>query len=143
LGVAGTAVRGIIVALGTIRNGPYINPNNLNQLPTRPAGAQSVNWYALVADDPNVLFEIQEAGAGSVLTSASVNRNANFNTGTRTASLTISPAFLDNNTVSTTSTLNLKLLQVVQRPDVTPFAQFAKWLVTINNHEFSGGTTSP
>src|ERR1700757_1877027 len=98
LGVAGTAVRGVIVALGTIRNGPFINPNNLNQLPTRPAGAQSVNWYALVADDPNILFEIQEAGAGSVLTSSSVNRNANFNTGTRTSTLTISPAFLDTNT---------------------------------------------
>jgi hypothetical protein len=136
-------MRGVIVGLGTIRNGPYINPNNLNSLPSRPAGAQAANWYALVIDDSNVIFEIQEAGAGSVLTSASVNRNVNFNLGTRTSSLTISPAFLDNNTVSTTSTLNLKILQVVQRPDVTPFAQFAKWLVTINNHEFSGGTTSP
>lgn len=102
-----------------------------------------MNWYCLVCDDPDVLFEIQEAGVGSVLTSTSVNRNANFNTGTRTSTLTISPTFLDNNTVSTTSTLNCKLIQVVQRPDVTPFAQFAKWIVTINNHEYSGGTTSP
>jgi len=143
LGVAGSATRGVIVGLGTLRNGPYINPNNLNQLPTRPSGAQSVNWYALIADDSNILFEIQEAGGGSILTSSSVNRNVNYNTGTRTSTLTISPTFLDNSTVSTTATLNLKIIQVVQRPDVTPFAQFAKWLVTINNHEFSGGTTSP
>lgn len=143
LGVAGSATRGVIVGLGTLRNGPYINPNNLNQLPTRPSGAQSVNWYALIADDSNILFEIQEAGGGSVLTSSSVNRNVNYNTGTRTSTLTISPTFLDNSTVSTTATLNLKIIQVIQRPDVTPFAQFAKWLVTINNHEFSGGTTSP
>jgi len=143
IGVAGTATRGVIVGLGTIRNGPYINPNNLNQLPTRPAGAQAVNWYALVVDDPDVLFEVQEGGVGSVLTSASVNRNANYSLGTRTSTLTISPAFLDNNTVTTTSTLNLKIVQAVQRPDNTPFAQFQKWIVTINNHEFSGGTTSP
>lgn len=136
-------MRGIIVGLGTIRHGPWINPNNLNTLPSRPSGAQATNWYCLVCDDPDVLYEIQEAGVGSVLTSTSVNRNANFNTGTRTSTLTISPTFLDNNTVSTTSTLNCKLIQVVQRPDVTPFAQFAKWIVTINNHEFSGGTTSP
>jgi hypothetical protein len=143
IGVAGTAVRGVILGLGTIRNGPYINPNNLNVLPTRPSGAQAGNWYALVCDDPDVLFEIQEAGAGSVLTSTSVNRNVNFNLGTRTSTLTLSPTFLDNNTVSTTSTLNLKIIQAVQRPDNTPFAQFQKWIVTINNHEYSGGTTSP
>lgn len=143
LGSAGTAIRGIIAGLGTIRNGPWINPNNLNVLPTRPAGAQAQNWYAFVIDDPNVLFEIQEAGAGSVLTSSSVNRNVNFNTGTRTASLTISPTFLDNNTVGTGATLNCKIMQVIQRPDVTPFAQFAKWLILFNNHELSAGTTSP
>lgn len=143
LGVAGTAVRGVVIGLGTIRNGPYINPNNLNVLPSRPAGAQAVNWYALVIDDPDVYFEIQEAGAGSVLTSTSVSRNANFNTGTRTSTLTISPTFLDNNTVNTTSTLNLKIVQAVQRPDNTPFAQFQKWIVELNNHEYSGGTTSP
>lgn len=143
LGAAGAAVRGVIIGLGTIRNGPYINPNNLNILPTRPSGAQSGNWYLLVIDDPDVLFEIQEAGVGSALTSTSVNRNVNFNLGTRTSSLTISPTFLDNNTVSTTSSLNLKIMQAVQRPDNTPFVQYQKWIVEINNHEFSSGTTSP
>ena len=143
LGSAGVATAGVIIALGTIRNGPWINPNNLNQLPTRPAGAQAVNWYALVADDQEIIFEIQEAGAGSVLTSSSIGRNVNFNTGTRTSTLTISPTYLDNNTVSTTSTLNLKILAAVQRPDNTPYAQYQKWLVLINNSIYSGGTTSP
>jgi hypothetical protein len=143
LGVAGTATRGVIMAIGTLQYGPYINPNNLNQLTTRPAGAQAVNYYAFVQDDPDVFFEIQEAGVGSVLTSSSVNRNVNYNLGTRTSTLTISPCFLDNNTVNTTSTLNLKIISAVQRLDNTPFAQYQKWIVTINNHEFSGGTTSP
>lgn len=143
LATAGAATRGVIVGLGTIRYGPYVNPNNLNSLPTRPSGSQTINWYALVIDDPYVVFEIQEAGVGSTLTATSVNRNANFNTGVRTSTLTISPTFLDNNTVSTTSTLNLKIIQAVQRGDNTPFTAFQKWLVMINNHEFKVGTTSP
>lgn len=143
IGVAGTAVRGIIMGLGKVAFGPYVDPNNLNLLPTRPAGAQLVNWYALVADDPDIVYEVQEAGVGSVLLATSVNRNVNFSMGTRTSTLTISPAFLDNNTVNTTATLNLKILQAVQRPDNQPFVAFQKWLVTLNNHEFSGGTTSP
>ena len=143
LGSAGVACRGIIVGLGTIPYGPYINPDNLNRLPTRPAGAQPQNWYAFVCDDPDVLFEVQEAGAGSVLTATSVNRNVNFNLGTRTSTLTLSPSYLDNATVNTTPTLNLRIVEAVQRPDNQPFAQYQKWIVSINNHEFSGGTTSP
>lgn len=143
LAAAGAAVRGVIVGLGTLGpGGPYVNPNNLNQL-TRPAGAQAGNWYAAVVDDPNVLFEIQEGGIGAVLTASSVNRNVNFNLGTRTATLGLSPCFLDNNTVNTTATLNLKIFQAAQRVDNAPFAAFQKWLVSINNHEFSSGTTSP
>jgi hypothetical protein len=143
LASAGAAVRGVVVGIGTFaQGGPYINPNNLT-LFTRPVNAQSGNYYFAVVDDPDVIFEIQEAGAGSTLLAASCNRNANFNLGTRTATLPLSPTFLDNNTVNTTSTLNCKILGAVQRADNTPFTQYQKWLVSINNHEFSTGTTSP
>lgn len=139
---AGVAARGVIVAIGTLGNGgPYINPNNLTAV-QRPSGAASVNYYLAVVDDPDVIFEIQEAGAGATLTATSCNRNVNWNLGTRTAGLPLSPAFLDNNTVNTTSTLNMKMLGLAQRVD-NQFGAFQKWLVKINNHEFSGGTTSP
>ena len=144
LGAAGAAVRGVIVGLGTIAGGgPYINPNNLTAI-SRPLGAATVNYYAAVVDDPDVLFEIQEAGAGAVLTTGSISRNVNLNIGTRNAAAVplLSPAFLDNNTVNTTATLNLKIYQAIQRMDNTPFTAFQKWLVSINNHEFSGGTAS-
>lgn len=143
LAAAGAAVRGVIVGLGTSRFGPYAQLNNLNSPLTRPSGAQSVNWYAAVVDDPQVLFEIQEGGVGAVLTSSSINRNVNFNTGTRTSTLLLSPVFLDNNTVNTTSTLNLKIITSPQRGDNTPYAQYQKWWCLINNHEFRAGTTSP
>ncbi len=142
LAVAGAAVRGVVVGIGTFaQGGPYINPNNLTLL-TRPVGAQTANYYFAVADDPDIIFEIQEAGVGSVLTATSVNRNANFALGTRTATLTLSPTYLDNNSVTTTSTLNCKILGAVQRPDNTPYAQYQKWLVSLNNHDFSVGTAS-
>lgn len=142
LGSAGAAARGVVVGIGTQEAGPYANPDALN-LTTRPTGAQSKNYYFLVVDDPDVIFEVQEAGVGSVLTATSINRNVNIHLGTRTATLLFSPLYLDNNTVNTTSTLNLKILGAVRRPDNTPFAQYQKWLVALNNHEFSTGTTSP
>ncbi len=141
LASAGAASRGVIIGLGLFKGGPFLNPDNLSVM-KRPAAAQSVDWYALVVDDPDVLFEIQEAGVGAALTTAAVNRNVNFNTGTRTASLNMSPTFLDNNTVNTNATLNLKIHQLVQRVD-NAFGAYAKWLVSLNSHEFSAGTTSP
>lgn len=141
LASAGAAARGVIVGIGTQPGGPYVNPNDLTKI-YRPSGAQSVNYYALVVDDPNVLFEIQEGGVGSALTTSSVNRNVNINTGTRSGTLYVSPAYLDNNTVNTTATLNLKIISLIQRRD-NAFGASAKWLVTVNSHEFRAGTTAP
>ena len=156
LGVAGSAIRGVIVGIGTgdaggtatpatLPGGPYATLPNLQQM-YRPSGAQATNYYVAVVDDPDVIFEIQEGGVGSVLTATSVNRNVNFNTGTRTGSVInfpVSPTFLDNNTVNTTSTLNLKIIRAKQTPDNVPFTASQKWIVALNNHEFSGGTTGP
>lgn len=146
LATAGAAVRGVIVAIGTSAGGggPYINPNNLN-ICYRPAGAQPMNYYLGVCDDPDVLYEIQEAGAGAVLTAAAVSRNVNFNTGTRpiTAPIPVySPTYLDNNTVAGTATLNLKIHQAINRNDNTIGQAYQKWLVKINNHEYNSGTAS-
>ena len=146
LASAGSPVRGVIVAIGTTAggSGPYVNPNNLNIM-YRPAGAQPMNYYIGVCDDPDVLYEIQEAGVGVPLTVAAVSRNVNFSTGIRpiTAPIPVySPTFLDNNTVAGTAALNLKIHQAINRADNTVGTQFQKWLVKINNHEFSAGTAS-
>lgn len=141
LAAAGAATRGVIVGLGTNRYGPYVNPGNLNII-SRPLGAALVPYYALVVDDPNVIFEIQNGG--TLLTTAAISRNCNFNTGTRNAAAVpaLSPAYLDGGTAAGTATLNCKILQAVQRPDNVPFATYNKFLVTINSHEFRAGTAS-
>jgi hypothetical protein len=38
-----------------------------------------------------------------------------------------------------TATLNLKVLQAVQRPDNANYTSYQRLLVTLNNHDFSGG----
>ena len=143
LAAAGAPIRGVIIAIGLFPTGPYGNPSALQNL-SRPTGAQTQVYYAAVVDDPAVLFEIQEGGAGSVLTTSSVSRNVNLNTGVRNAAIvpTFSPAFLDNATVSTGAALSLKIIQAVLRGDNQPFTASQKWLVRINNHEFNAGTAS-
>ncbi len=72
LSAAGNQSVGVIAAIGINPDGgPYINPNNL-ALTNRPTGAQPVNYYALVIDDPYTVFEIQEGGTGTNLTQAAI-----------------------------------------------------------------------
>jgi hypothetical protein len=139
IGVAGSAIVGVLVAVGTNPDGgPYIDPNNLT-LTSAPA-TKTQQYYAAVVDDPNVIFEIQEVGTGTQLTSAEIGLNANFVAGTPATGVKYSGFQLDNSTEATTSTLNLKLLGLARRPD-NAFGQYAKWLCLINNHLYRGGIT--
>jgi hypothetical protein len=152
LATAGNIAVGVIVAIGTLQatgyltpGGPYINSANLN-LVNRPTGAQSSNYYALVADDPNIIFEIQEGGSGTNLASAACNENANILYAAPATGVNVSGTTLNNVGVTTTATLNLKILRLSQRidnhfvtsPSTGGGAQ--KWEVLINNHYFRGGT---
>ncbi len=130
------ALRGVILGLGTGED-LLANPNNLNST-IRPSGAQSVNWYALVADDPDLIFEVQEKTGGTQLAATNVGENANLIVGANNGYF--SGFQLDNTTVATTSTLQVKLLGLKRTSD-NAFGAYAKWLVTINSHELHVGTT--
>lgn len=129
------AIRGVVVAVGTSK-GLMANPSNLD-ITYRPGAAQNDTWYALVVDDPNVLFEVQEGGTGSALTAADVGGNAALLAGNNNGY--VSGWTMDNTTVATTATLQVKLMGLVDRFD-NDFGQYAKWLVKINNHELAAGT---
>lgn len=92
---------------------------------------KSRNYYVMVADDPNIIFEIQEIGTGTYLTAAEVGLNANLVSGTNNGYL--SGWMLNDSGETTTATLQLKLLMLAQRSD-NAFGQYAKWWVLINNH---------
>lgn len=153
LATAGNVAVGVVVAVGTNPTlgwlppgGPYINPNNLN-IVNRPSGAQATVYYAFISDDPNIIYEIQESGAGTNLTTAACNNNGNILYAAPAAGVNVSGTTLNNVGVTTTATLNLKILRLCQRIDnhfVTNPATGGgaqKWEVLINNHVYRAGTT--
>lgn len=142
--VAGATARGVIVAVGAglpygFQGGPYINPNDLTKT-FRPTGAQTGYYYAAVVDDPDVVFEVQEDTTSTPGQAAQITKNANFTVAAPATGVFISGFTLNSNTYAVTATLNLKVLQAVQRPDNTPYTAFQRLLVMLNNHDFSGGT---
>ena len=135
IGVAGAAIRGVIVGIADTP-GAFAKIGNPNST-VRPAAAQTKDWYVMVADDPALVFEIQEIGTGTPLAVADIGLNANFVAGANNGY--VSGYLLDNTTELGTATLNLKILGLVQRAD-NAVGAYAKWLVKINNHELAGGT---
>jgi hypothetical protein len=147
LATAGNPAVGVIVGIGTNpEGGPYINPNNLDQI-WRPAGAQAVPYYALVCDTPDVIFEAQEDGDAGTIAAANVSSNANIIYAAPAAGVRLSGTMIDSSSVNTTSTLNLKLLGLVRRYEgngsLNTFGLYAKWLCMINNHRYRAGITAP
>lgn len=147
LATAGAAAVGVIVGIGiNPEGGPYINPNALDRI-WRPSGAQVENYYALVVDDPYVIFEAQEDGVGGTIAAASSSKNVNFIYAAPGTGVRLSGTMIDSSTVNTTSTLNLKLLGLVRRYEgngsLNTYGNFAKWLCMINNHQYKAGVTSP
>jgi len=138
-------ILGVILAVGTNpQGGPFIDPTNLT-LVTAPA-TKTKSYYVLVADDPMIVYEIQEGGStytssSTALTSTATNKNGQFYYATPATGAAYSAVALDVSTgVATTATLQLKLLGVAQRADNAPFTVYQKWLVKINNHPYAAGT---
>lgn len=102
-----------------------------------PYVAASTSRVVMVDDDPNTLFEIQDAATGTLLTDAAVGLNVNF-TGTGGSTYTgWSAVTLDNATEATTNTLDLKIIGIVNRADnLSGDTGPAKFLVRINRHQY-------
>lgn len=135
-------IRGVILGLGKSTGNAIafeaglFNPDNLNQT-IRPSGAQASDWYALVADSPDLIFEVQEVGTGTALAAVDIGLNTNLLVGANNGFQ--SGWLLDNATKGTTSTLQVRILGLNRSQD-NAFGAYAKWLVKINSHELSAGT---
>lgn len=112
--------------------------------PGNPGVLTGSTVEALVIDDPNVVFTIQETSgtgtAGTPLALADRGLNANFLYTAGTAATGLSAVSLNNATEADTSSLNLKILQLDPTPG-NAVGNFANWLVVINNHLYKGGVT--
>jgi hypothetical protein len=96
--------------------------------------AASTQRLVLVADDPGILFEIQEVGTGTAFTVNDLGLNANFVVSAGNATTGISGVELDNSTEATTNTLDLQIVGFANRTG-NEIGLNAKWLVRINRHQ--------
>lgn len=142
--IAGTAqtINGITTpdivraATGDVIAGVFIGALNTTRDSTT-YGAASTQYQCFIDDDPNSLFEIQDISTGTPLTVNDVGLNINFVAGTGSTFTGLSGFTLDNTTEATTNTLDLKLVDLVNRADVDNTSSPLRFLVRINRHLMS------
>jgi hypothetical protein len=132
-------IRGIVV--GVLVAGPNL-PSlvgvNLDLTIQNIPATKAHDYYVLVVDDMDVLYELADDGL-NVLTATSCNKNASFTVTNPTSPQQNSATVLNTASVATTSTLNLRLQGLVQKPN-NAYGVNAAWLVMINQHELMGNT---
>ena len=133
IGSAGGPITGVIVGFIT-RSG------NTNQTvdDSISYSKASTEGYALVCDDPDVIFSIQDDGA-TAFTAATIGLNASFVAGSGSTTSGLSGYEIDTSTEATTAGLELKILRLLQRED-NEIAANAEWEVMINDHTEAHGT---
>lgn len=128
-------ILGSVVGAGGSVYGAGLNSvNNLNTIIVPATKTQ--DYYVLVADDPNILFEIQEGGTGTALAATEVGLNCDLASGTNNGY--VSGWVLDNAQTSTSANFQLRLWGLTQKPN-NAFGTYAKWLVSINLHRRQAG----
>lgn len=113
------------------------DPLDLNTPQYRRA---STARYALVADSPDLILEVQEDAVGGALASDSVGLNSDIIVGSGSTTTGTSGMQLDTSTAATGATLPLKIVGFSTAQDNEVGNALAKVLVTINNHQFGSST---
>ena len=115
-----------------------------NYWPGNPGVLTGSTVEALVIDDPDTVFSVQETSgtgtAGTPLALADRGLNINFLYTAGSTSTGSSAVSINNASEGTSNTLNCKILQL----DPTPgnvVGNFANWHVVLNNHLYNGGVT--
>lgn len=140
LATVGSPVLGVVV--GIINGGDMGNINAVTRdLPVyHPA---STAQYLAIADDPNLLFEIQDdASSQATAPNLWAGKNANLISGSGSTVTGYSGWQMAASTVATTNTLDVKIIHPLQQPDnvigtAANTNMNAKWLVKLNNSRFA------
>jgi hypothetical protein len=125
---AGNYITGVVVGVDQIEG--VASPSLARTY--RPA---STAMYVWVADDPELIFEIQEDSVGGALAATSVGLNASVIIAAGSTVTGRSGTELDSSTAATTNTLALQVLRLARRPD-NEIGDQAKWEVRINLHTY-------
>lgn len=148
-GVVNAALRGVVM-------GFQVSPVGINQGGMVPGNAVNLNlvtvpatktqaYYALIADDPQLLFLVQGDNVTTLVPATgggggTLFGNATFNQAAPSSSASpVSGGTLTTATINTTATFPLKIMSMLYaiNADYTAYTQF---VVMINNHELSHGT---
>ena len=123
--------------MGVARNAPalggnFLSTGSIDRTIIYRAGSTAA--YVFVADDPDLVFKIQEDSDTSTLSADSVGLNADI-VFTHSGSTVTgrSGCELDSDTANTTNTLQLRILRLHDTPD-NLIGDNAVWEVSINLH---------
>lgn len=132
-GINGAGPVGVVVAIGTNPNGPWINPNDLSKISAPQTKAQA--YYALVVDNPLVIYEVQDGGSGTALAATDIGNNCNLTITAAQSTGYVSSTILNNASKAATIGLDVRLLGLSRTPG-NAFGYYAKWLVLLNSHAY-------
>ena len=102
-------------------------------------GAASTDRIVWVADDPDLVFEMQEDSVGGAIAETAVSNNIQLVSGTGSTITGYSGWEIDSNTSASTATPQLRLLRLAHRAD-NEVGNQAKWEVMINFHSLTNTT---
>lgn len=133
---------GIVVGILFTGVGDAGNIPPVNDLNTPVYRRASTDRYLLVADDPNLIYEVQYAGtsvAAATIT-ANVGLNGQFTTTAGSTTSGSSGMQLDSSGLATTATLPLKITGFPNRPDNIPGDTYFSYYVKLNQIAQGTGT---
>lgn len=125
---------GVVVGILFSGMGDLTNMPPVNDLNTPVYRRASTDRYLLVADDPNLVYEVQYAGtsvAAATIT-ANVGLNGQFTTTAGSTTSGSSGMQLDSSGLATTATLPLKIVGFPNRPDNIPGDTYFSYYVKLN-----------
>ena len=117
----GDVIAGVVVGFGAATR---------DSLTYRAASTQRLVRVA----PPSLIYEIQEVSGGTPLTANDIGLNANFVVGSGSTVTGYSGVELNNATEATNNTLDLQIVDFVNRAD-NEIGEHAKWLVRINRSQ--------
>ena len=136
-------VRGIVVGVlgaypGASMAGTALNLEQVGYVSATNAAAV----YVLVADEPDLVFEIQCGATATNLVATKLNLN--FSLTVAAPSPTTNPysaTIVDNSTINTTNTLKFKMLGLARRPN-NAIGAYQVVRAMFNSHELSGAAAT-
>lgn len=141
----GASVLGVVVGIVPAKMDPVAGKMSAGSvaLDTPQYRAASTAAYVMVADAPDIVFEVEAvtgSNASYSFLAADVGLNADLSTVAGSTTTGTSAAALDMATKATTATLQFKILGTVQRVDNESTGASTKVLVKFNNAVLGGGT---